>query len=152
MKTILVAIIAATSLAQAAPGQKKADDWDVVPKLCGKLQHIERIPDKTIPNAYSEKSRPLKNINLRAYERRNDSDCCKTVPIVAETASNRTGAFDFKRLPAGMYWLVATIENREYKTPVRIQQTKNNQPLCSDLSYAIEDSGEFTLRVRVTID
>ena len=120
-------------------------------RLCGKLERAMQIPDKKLQNAYSEKNTPLKGIVLRAYERTQGHDCCATA-VIAESISKGSGAFEFKTLLPNDYWLVATVGNHEYKMSIRVQSSKRKEFQCSELSYAIEDSGEFTLRKRVTVD
>jgi hypothetical protein len=147
MRTVLVAILCAATLPLAAFAQKDSDDFELVARLCGKLERVERIPGKIVPEVYTEKRQPLGDTKLRAYERGYNSNCCDKAPVVAETTSGKSGAFDFKALPLGRYWLAVTVDNRDYKLPVLIQQTKDKQPVCSEMTYVLDDSGTMTLRV-----
>ena len=56
---------------------------------------------------------------------------------------------EFKGLTKGYYWLVARVELQDYQMSIRIGQLKDRQPVCSQLSYDIDEFGEFVLRVRV---
>lgn len=133
----------------AAPVQPQLDDTEVVAMLCGRLEQVDSIPDKIFPGRYSVKYRPLKDAKLVAYERHSNSECCAGAPVAAETRSDKSGNFEFKGLPKGYYWLVARVELQDYQMSVRIAQLKDKQPVCSQLSYVIDESGGFILRVRV---
>ena len=37
---------------------------------------------------------------------------------------------------------------KEYKIPVAVRRTEEKLPVCSEMTYAIDDTGKFTLRVR----
>ena len=146
--TALIVVLAAASLTPATPVRQESDNAETVARLCGRLEHTERIPDKINPIKYSEKNTPIKDAKLLAYERRDNAACCKTSSVIAETTTSKSGAFEFKGLPSGNYWFVAMVDQQQYTIPVVIQQTRDKQPVCSELSFAIQDSGKFVLRVR----
>jgi hypothetical protein len=52
-------------------------------------------------------------------------------------------------LSKGYYWLVARVELQNYQMSIRIGQLKDKQPVCSQLSYDIDEFGEFVLRVHL---
>ena len=66
----------------------------------------------------------------------------------AETAPNKSGAFEFKNLPYGNYWFVAVVNKQQYVIPILVKKTQEKLAVCSQLFFAIEDSGKFSLRVR----
>ena len=147
INTALIFVLTAASLALAAPAVQESYDWELVAKLCGQLVHVDRIPDKISPIKYLEKYRPIGDAKLLTYERRGNFPCC-TVPVIAETKSNKSGSFEFKGLPLGNYWFVAIVDQQQYAIPVIVKHTQEKLPVCSEMYFAIEDSGKFVLRVR----
>ena len=149
MRAALIAVLSAATLTVAAPVQPQSYEWELVARICGKLEHIDRIPDKRIPGKYSEKHLPVKDAKLLVYEGFSNSPCCKTVPVFAEARSSKSGTFEFKGLPTGNYFLVANVDTKEYRMAIRVQKTNDRQPVCSQTSFIIEESGEFVLRFGV---
>jgi hypothetical protein len=147
--TVLVIGLASASMTLAAPVPAQFDDEELVAKLCGKLEQIESTPDKSFPGRTSGKYSPIKDATLIAYERHNKAECCTNSLVAAETTTSKSGAFEFKGLPNGYYWLVAKVEKKEYRMTIRVAQLKDKQPVCSQMSFAIDESGEFVLRIRV---
>ena len=72
----------------------------------------------------------------------------KGARVTAETASAKSGNFEFKGLPSGNYWFVAIVDQQQYAIPVVVRHTAEKLPVCSEMTFAIEDSGKFDLRVR----
>jgi hypothetical protein len=148
IRTALLLVLAAASMTLAAPVQPQFDEEELVAKLCGRLEQVDSVPDKVLPGRYSEKSHPLKDAKLVAYERHSNSECCAGAPVAAEIRSDKSGNFEFKGLPNGFYWLVARVELQDYRMAIRIGQLKDKQPVCSQMSFVIDAYGDFTLRVR----
>ena len=146
MRYALIAVLAAVTFTIAAPVHPQFDDAELVARLCGKLERVDRIPDKRIPGKYTEKYFPFKDTKLVAYERTRNVTCCKTATVAAETRSGKSGDFEFKGLPTGDYWLVANVDPQEYRMAIRVQKLKDKQPVCSQMSFAIGESGDFSLR------
>ena len=149
IRTVLITVLAASSLTVAIPAHPQIDDAELVAKLCGRLEQADSIPDKTLPGRSSLKYHPLKDVKLVAYERHSNSECCASATVAGETRTDKSGNFEFKGLSKGYYWLVARVELQDYQMSIRIGQLKDRQPVCSQLSYDIDEFGEFGLRVRV---
>ena len=147
-KLALIVILVAATSAFAGPAVQEADEWELVAKLCGKLELVERVLDKKNPITYVEKRSPITDAKLLAYERRDTSPCCRNAEVAAETAPNKSGAFEFKNLPYGNYWFVAVVNKQQYVIPILVKKTQEKLAVCSQLFFAIEDSGKFSLRVR----
>ena len=148
IRIVLIVLLAAATCTLATPVRSQSYDFELVAKLCGKLEQIDRTPDKRIPGKYSTKYLPVKNARLMAYERNRGTTCCKTAKLVGEIRSSSSGTFEFKGLQTGDYWLVAAVEQQEYQMAVRVQQLRDKQPVCKQMSFAIGESGEFQLRFR----
>src|SRR6267378_124056 len=98
VRTALLLVLGASSVTLAAPVQPQFDETELVPKLCGRLEQVDSIPDKVIPGKYSEKSHPIKDARLVAYKRQSNSECCSSSPVAAEIRSDKSGNFEFKGL------------------------------------------------------
>jgi hypothetical protein len=149
IRTALITILAVSSITIATRARLQIDDAELVAKLCGRLEQADSIPGKTLPGRSSLKYHPLKDVKLVAYERHSNSECCATAPVAGETRTDKSGNFEFKGLSNGYYWLVARVELQDYQMSIRIGQLKDKQPVCSQLSYDIDNFGEFGLRIRV---
>jgi hypothetical protein len=152
IRAAVITILAASSMiltTLAAPVHPQIDDAELVAKLCGKLEQVDSIPNKTLPGNYGSKYRPLKDVKLVAYERHSNGECCANAPVAGETTTDKSGNFEFKGLSKGYYWLVARVELQNYQMSIRIGQLKDKQPVCSQLSYDIDEFGEFVLRVHL---
>jgi len=147
-KLALSMILIAASSASAGPAVQEADEWELVAKLCGKLELVEHVADKKNPIIHAEKRSPITEAKLLAYERRDNSSCCRNAEVAAETTPNKSGSFEFKNLPYGNYWFVAVVNQQQYVIPVLVKRTQEKLAVCSQLSFAIDDSGKFSMRVR----
>jgi hypothetical protein len=145
----MITVLAASSMTLASPVHPQIDDAELVAKLCGRLEQADSVPNKNLPGRSSLKYHPLNDVKLVAYERHSNSDCCANAPVAGETRTDKLGNFEFKGLSKGYYWLVARVELQDYRMSVRIAQLKDKQPVCSQLSYDIDEYGEFNLRVHV---
>ena len=148
VRTVLIYVLASASMTLSSSAQPQDDTWELVAKLCGRLQHTERVPHKSLPGQFSQKISPIKDAKLIAYEAPSNSVCCSNVRVAGEVTTNKTGNFEFKGLTKGYYWLVARVDNREYRMSIRIGQLKDKQPVCSQMSFEIDASGEFELHFR----
>jgi hypothetical protein len=81
----LIMILIAASSVFAAPVPQEADEWELVAKLCGKLELVEHVADKKNPITFVEKRSPVTDARLLAYERRDNSPCCGNASVAAET-------------------------------------------------------------------
>jgi len=148
VKFALILILIAASSALAGPVGQEADEWELVARLCGKLEIVEHVADKKSPITYVEKRSPITDARLLAYERRDNSPCCGNASVAAETAPNKSGTFEFKNLPYGNYWFVAVVNQKQYVIPILVKRTQEKLAVCSQLSFALEENGKLSLRVR----
>jgi hypothetical protein len=148
LRIAAIVLVAAVSSTLASPVRPQFEEWELVAKLCGRLERTDRVPDKVVPGQYSEKNSPIKDAKLVAYEARSNAECCSNAKVAAETVTNKSGSFEFKTLTKGYYWLATTIDKRDYRMSIRIGQLQDRQPVCSQMSFSIDGSGEMALRIR----
>jgi hypothetical protein len=123
-------------------------------KLCGKLVHSERIPVKNQTNTYEEKTKNLGRVVLRLYAAVEGRSCCEGLFPKVEATTGKWGSFHFKEkcVGPGLYWLVAKVNNREYKLLVQYAPKANSTELCSGQSWELDDAGNFWKAELITVD
>ena len=94
LRTVLIFVLASVSMTLSSSAYSQVDTWELVAKLCGRLQHTDRIPHKNNPGQYSEKNNPIKDAKLTAYEAPGNSVCCSNAHVAGEATTNKTGYFE----------------------------------------------------------
>ena len=79
------------------------------------------------------------------YRRESTIDCCNVQNQLAEVQTKRDGKFEFKHVPAGAYWIVAVVENRQYRMAIDFAPHRDAQD-CTWNLYTIERDGKFVLK------
>jgi hypothetical protein len=143
---------ASVLFANLAVGQSQTPEdakrWNTVDRLCGRLEHVERRDEG---DTRPDKTKSLKSVVLKLYQR-DSVPCCESVYPAAEVKTGRGGAFSFSSVKPGPYWLVADINGREFKMPLRFQPDKSSDTLCSDQRFEVYDSGEIQIGRIITVD
>jgi hypothetical protein len=109
-----------------------------VDRLCGYLVSETQTGRDSVPKG-----------KIILYRREPTIDCCNVPDRLAEVRTKRDGKFDFKHIPAGAYWVVAVVEDREYRMAIDFAPTKDAQD-CSWTLYTIEKDGKFILKTYLT--
>jgi hypothetical protein len=139
-------------LAQSRAQEARSVDSgpNTVDRLCGKLQHLDRHPTKD-GKSYTENRKGLRNVALKLYKGGKNS-CCEAPDLLEETSSRRGGEFRFKSQKPASYWIVAIVNGREYKIPIRLESPRKPSDVCSDKLFQANDDGEFSLGRVITLD
>jgi hypothetical protein len=127
---------------------QQARDIDRAPvfdRLCGKLVRTEPLALKGRFNTTSVQQTALNKTELQLYNREQEAICCENMHSIAKTVSAVGGLFEFKKIPAGPYWVVVHLDGRDYKMPVQYQRSAAPGTRCADLNFEIERSGSFEL-------
>ncbi len=82
--------LAAILIVQGMNAQEK-NPW-IVDRICGRVEHVQRIPIKKQPNNYTEKRKDLKGIPLELYESPGGAPCCDALKKVGSTISGKGGS------------------------------------------------------------
>jgi hypothetical protein len=131
---------------KADAASQRPDRAVTVDRLCGRLRSVQNA------NATQEKATSLSETVVRLYRKDGDADCCTNSALIAETLSGRDGKFEFKKIPAGVYWVAMMFQAGEPKLLVRYQPAKGDPTSCSELLYELDEAGHFTLRTFITVD
>jgi hypothetical protein len=124
--------------------------WEVE-RLCGKLEHVEKIPDRRNSNNFSEKRNTLRDVEIALYERRENESCCAGRSAIETVRTRRGGRFEFRSKP-GTYWLVSSWNGREYRLPVLYEAGKPPATVCSEQGIQVDLAGNAEWWISITVD
>jgi hypothetical protein len=125
--------------------------WSV-DRLCGRLDHVQRTPERHDPNSFSEKRKALRDVSLSLYERRENQTCCDGLNAVETTNTGRGGHFEFKTNKLGSYWLGTNWNGKNSSVPVIYEPQKNPVTICSEQGIQLDDQGNAEWWITVTVD
>jgi hypothetical protein len=134
------------AMPKANAASQQMDRVNTLDRLCGRLFYVES------PDTRHAKSTSLPKVDVGLYRKDGDASCCVGSTPVAEALTGRSGKFEFKKVPAGVYWIVVNSHGREYKMVIRYEPVKENPTACSELLYQVDDAGHFNLKALVTLD
>jgi hypothetical protein len=97
-----IALILALILFAAGLHAQEKRPWDI-DRLCGKIEHVKRIPDRKNANTFSEKRKALRDVPLTLYEQRDNQPCCSNLNAIETTQTRRGGNFQFKTKNPGKF-------------------------------------------------
>jgi hypothetical protein len=142
-------IVALILIAQFLFAQEKPLNVD---RLCGRVEHVERTPERHDPNAYSEKRKALRDVSLSLFERRESEACCDGLKAIEATNTGRGGHFEFKTKKPGSYWLSTIWDGKNSTVPVIYERQKNSATMCSEQGIQLDDHGKAEWWITVTVD
>jgi hypothetical protein len=146
----IVSIFAVTLFASGLGAQEKKP-WEV-DRLCGKLEHVQKIPDRKNTNSLSEKRKTLREVRLGIYERHENQVCCEGVNAVETTQTGRGGRFEFKTKKRGDFWIATNWSGKQYKLAVVYKPGKSSATMCSQQGIGLDDEGDAEWWAIVTVD
>jgi hypothetical protein len=99
VKAILLSFALMLSVTALQAQEKKP--WEV-DRLCGKLEHVQKIPNRKDANTFSDKRKSLRDVPLALYNRRENEPCCGGLAAVEMVHTDRGGRFEFKNEKPGI--------------------------------------------------
>ncbi len=124
--------------------------WNIG-RLCGRLEHVERTPDRKRADNFAETRKALRGIPLVIYKRHENEICCENLTPI-DTTTGKRGDFNFKDPQPGLYWLEANWNGNEYKVAVVYRAEKNSETICSQQGLQIDYAGNASWWITVTVD
>ena len=143
-------LLAVVLVAQTLCAQDKKP-W-TIGRLCGRLEHVERVPDRKHPETFSETRKALQGVPLVLYERHENESCCGDVTLIYTTMSGKRGLFSFKDVKPGLYWLEATWNERKYRVAVIQEPERKSLAICSEQGLEVNNAGNADWWITVTVD
>ena len=114
--------------------------WQI-DRFCGKIEYVQKIPDRKNANAFAEKRKALRDISLALYDKHENEPCCSDLRALETVHTGRGGHFEFKNQKPGNYWLSTNWNGKEYKVAIGFQPDKKSTTMCSQQGIALDDEG-----------
>jgi hypothetical protein len=141
----------ATVLVGQALIAQDSKPWNV-DRLCGQVEHVQKIPARNKPEISSEKRKPLTGVSLELYEWHEGTACCASSDRKDNTISQKRGYFEFSHESPGRYWLTMKWNGKDHRVPVVLEAPKNSVTLCSEQGIQLDDDGKASWWLTVTVD
>jgi Prealbumin-like fold domain len=154
MRSVTIAICCAllvTILSRQVHAQEEHQPWRVY-RLCGRLEHVQRISGRKHSEHVAERRRPLRDASFSLYVRRENELCCNGLISIATSQTRKDGQFEFKNQKPGNYWLTANWGEKDYTTAVVFQPQKDSMTLYSGQGLQLDDQGNPNWWLTRTLD
>jgi hypothetical protein len=95
-------------------------------------------------------SEPLNNVTLELYLREEGIACCRNSRPFFKTVTGKEGAFEFRNLDPGRYWLVTNYKGKIFQMAI-VFDPRGRTPAsaaCWQQLFHIDAKGHFTTGVR----
>lgn len=114
-------------------------------RLCGELSFVTPISGGGMD------SEPLNNVSLDLYPWEEGIICCRNSHPFFKTITGKEGAFEFKNVAPGRYWLVVRYQKRLFQLAVAFDPASRTaaSAACWQQLFDIDAKGHFTTGVRV---
>jgi hypothetical protein len=134
----LLAAVIATS-AESSP---KFVSFD---RLCGELSFVTPVSGGGMD------SEPLNNVKLELYPWEDGIACCRNSHPFFKTITGKEGAFEFKNVAPGQYWLVLHYQGKMFQLAIVFDPGSRTpaSAACGQQQFHIDAKGHFTTGVRV---
>jgi len=112
----------------------QTEAFNTVKRFCGKFgfDRSRQAGDGRIS--------PLSGVAIRVYKRVQGEPCCGD--IVGEKRTDRSGRFDFSKLPNDRYWAVVKLDEGEYSIPL-VVDSSDTFDACPALALSPAKGLEF---------
>ena len=119
--------------------------------LGGRLMQEKELPKKHRADSIEFADSPASKATVLLYKRDSSASCCEEGKQVAKIITKKNGRFEFKDLSPGGYWVVAIIDAHTYKMAVEYSRAAKDISDCSKYLYTVERTGNFGMKVIVTV-
>jgi hypothetical protein len=139
LSCLLLLSIASAGIAQSGP---KFITFD---RLCGILEFVTPV------SGGGKDAQPLSFTKIELYPREEGISCCKNSHPFFKIVTDKDGAYEFKNVDAGRYWLVARYREKPVQVAV-IFDPKSRTPAsagCWQQLLQFDSHGNFTLGIQV---
>jgi hypothetical protein len=123
-----------------------------VDRLCGRVDQVQRIPDRKFANTFSERRREIRDLPITLFARTDGQPCCDALVALETTKTSRDGRFEFRTKNSGEFWITTNWNAKEYKVAVVNKQRKDSSAICSNQGIDLDDSGNAGWWVTITVD
>jgi hypothetical protein len=111
-------------------------------QLCGELSFV------TPSSGGGMDSELLKNVKLELYPWEEGIACCRNSHPFFKAITDKEGAFGFKDVDSGRYWLVVRYQNKSYRLAIALNADGPGNTACGYQLFEIDAKGHFTIGIR----
>ena len=139
----ILAFLLIAALPTFLPGQvPKTDSWHTVQRMCGRLSQRKHDPRKPDTDYQRDKVKALRSTHLELYVRQGTVPCCAGLVLAGKTFTDDDGAFSFKNISPGLYWIEFELSGHRYSYPLRYEPAKHADPDCELFNLELNESHE----------
>lgn len=124
----MLSLLAATLLGWSQKSLTEQPQWQKIDQLCGQVELERPTSKKIIVNGKAETrlyTTYLEGATLTLFSAHEGQAACCEPNATASTRSGRYGAFEFRRVPKGMYWLRVQQGGLSRVVPIRLTEDFN---------------------------
>jgi hypothetical protein len=110
------------------------------------------VPGKKPSSEPNTATKAMRGVQLLAYPYEEGRACCEGMTSVGSAITTRGGKFEFKKLPAGEYWVAIRANGRDASIHVSYEPMQGPQPPCSDYTLEFNDTDKLGLMLTITLD
>jgi hypothetical protein len=113
-------------------------------RLCGELSFVTPVSGGGMD------SEPLNNVRLDLYPWEEGIVCCRNSHPFFKTVTGKEGAFEFKNVAPGRYWLVVRHQRKRFQLAIVFDPGSRTpaSAACWQQIFDIDTKGHFTMGVK----
>jgi len=111
-------------------------------RLCGELSFVTPIPGGGMD------SKELKNVKLELYPWEEGIACCRNSHPFFKAVTDKEGAFEFKNVDTGRYWLVLHYQRKLFRLAIALDPDGPANAACGYQLFEIDAKGHLTTALR----
>jgi hypothetical protein len=140
--SIFALLLLAAIAGQSSGPADRVDSWHTVQRMCGRMSQRKHAPSKRSSDPEQDSVKALRNISVELYIRQGDASCCAGLVLAGKVLTDKDGAFSFKKVSAGTYWIAFDLNGHPYSYPLRYEPAKHADPDCDMFSLELDEDRE----------
>jgi hypothetical protein len=137
---------------QSAQPDSEREKWRILRRLCGRVEYVKNLAAEQGKDVPESKRKSLRNVELELYPRELEGTCCEGLKMTSKVITGRTGKYDFNKVEAGKYWVVARWNDKVFHLPMTLSPERPSVNECLKQGFQIDSNGVFDQWVEITVD